>query len=103
MGDPKGFLKHGRAKVPKRPAAERLKDYRWVHGPMPEGELRKQASRCMDCGVPFCNTGCPVNNLIPDWNHLVYKENWKQAIERLHRTNNFPEFTGILPTSGTTP
>lgn len=96
MGDPKGLLKHGCAKVPKRPAAERLKDYRWVYGPMPEAELRVQASRCMDCGVPFCNTGCLVNNLIPDWNHLVDKDHWRQAIYRLHRTNNFPEFTGLL-------
>ena len=96
MGDIKGFLKHGRAKIPKRPVAERVQDYRWVYEPMPEKELRKQASRCMDCGVPFCNTGCPVNNLIPDWNHLVYKDHWKRAIDRLHKTNNFPEFTGIL-------
>ncbi len=96
MGDPKGFLKIGRKPVPKRPVAERLKDYRWVYEPMPEKELRGQASRCMDCGVPFCNVGCPVNNLIPDWNHLVYKDRWRQAIDRLHKTNNFPEFTGIL-------
>ncbi|QIN84586.1 glutamate synthase small subunit [Rubrobacter tropicus] len=96
MGDPKGFLKHRRGQIPKRPIAERVRDYRWVYEPMPEKELRDQASRCMDCGVPFCNTGCPVNNLIPDWNHFVYKDHWKQAIDRLHRTNNFPEFTGIL-------
>lgn len=96
MGDIKGFMKHGRAKIPKRPIAERVRDYRWSYEPMPEQELRKQASRCMDCGVPFCNTGCPVNNLIPDWNHLVYRNHWKQAIDRLHKTNNFPEFTGIL-------
>ncbi|MEJ7843221.1 MAG: glutamate synthase subunit beta [Rubrobacter sp.] len=96
MGDPKGFLKHRRGEIPKRPVAERVRDYRWVYEPMPEKELRDQASRCMDCGVPFCNPGCPVNNLIPDWNHLVYKDHWKQAIDRLHKTNNFPEFTGIL-------
>ena len=96
MGDPKGFLKIGRKPVPKRPVAERIRDYRHVYLPIPEDELRGQASRCMDCGVPFCNAGCPVNNLIPDWNDLVYRDRWKQAIERLHRTNNFPEFTGIL-------
>ncbi len=96
MGDPKGFLKIGRKPVPKRPVAERIKDYRWAYEPMPTQELKGQASRCMDCGVPFCNVGCPVNNLIPDWNHLVYKDRWKRAIDRLHLTNNFPEFTGIL-------
>jgi len=96
VGDIKGFLKHGRAKIPKRPVAERVQDYRWSYEPMPTEELQKQASRCMDCGVPFCSTGCPVNNLIPDWNDLVYRDHWKQAIDRLHKTNNFPEFTGIL-------
>ncbi|QYJ16575.1 Glutamate synthase [NADPH] small chain [Rubrobacter xylanophilus DSM 9941] len=96
MGDPKGFLKIGRKPVPKRPVSERVRDYRWVYEPMPEVELRQQASRCMDCGVPFCNTGCPVNNLIPDWNDLVYRDHWREAIDRLHATNNFPEFTGIL-------
>ncbi len=96
MGDPKGFLKIGRKPIPKRPVAERLKDYRHVYEPMPTEELRGQASRCMDCGVPFCNSGCPVNNLIPDWNDLVYRDHWRVAIDRLHATNNFPEFTGIL-------
>lgn len=96
MGDPKGFLKIGRKPIPKRPVAERLKDYRWTYEPMPTEELRGQASRCMDCGVPFCNVGCPVNNLIPDWNDLVYRDSWRRAIDRLHKTNNFPEFTGIL-------
>ena len=66
MGDTKGFMKHGRSQTPKRPIDERVRDYRWVYEPMPEQELRVQASHCMDCGVPFCNTGCPVNNLIPD-------------------------------------
>ncbi|MBX6763603.1 MAG: glutamate synthase subunit beta [Rubrobacteraceae bacterium] len=96
MGDPRGFLKIGRKPVPKRPVSERVRDYRWVYRPMPGDELREQASRCMDCGVPFCNAGCPVNNLIPDWNDLAYRDRWREAIERLHRTNNFPEFTGIL-------
>jgi len=96
MGDPKGFLKIGRKPTPKRDKVERLQDYRYVYEPMPDEEVREQASRCMDCGVPFCNTGCPLGNLIPDWNDLVYKDRWKSAIERLHATNNFPEFTGML-------
>jgi glutamate synthase (NADPH/NADH) small chain len=96
MGDPKGFLKIGRKPTPKRNVVERVQDYRYVYDPMPEDELKDQASRCMDCGVPFCNTGCPLGNLIPDWNDLVYKDHWKTAIDRLHKTNNFPEFTGML-------
>jgi glutamate synthase (NADPH/NADH) small chain len=96
VGDPKGFLKIGRKPPPKRPVEERLRDYRYVYEPMPTEELRDQASRCMDCGIPFCNTGCPVNNLIPDWNDLVYRDHWREAIDRLHATNNFPEFTGML-------
>jgi glutamate synthase (NADPH) small chain len=96
VGDPKGFLKIGRKPTPKRTVEERIQDYRYVYEPMPEEELRDQASRCMDCGVPFCNTGCPLGNLIPDWNDLVYRDHWRQAIDRLHQTNNFPEFTGML-------
>ena len=96
MGDPRGFLKIGRKPIPKRDKVERLQDYRYVYEPMPDDELKEQASRCMDCGVPFCNTGCPLGNLIPDWNDLVYRDRWKSAIERLHATNNFPEFTGML-------
>ena len=96
MGDPRGFLKIGRKPTPKRPKEERLNDYRYVYKGMPEDDLKDQAARCMDCGVPFCNVGCPLGNLIPDWNDLVYKEHWKQAIDRLHATNNFPEFTGTL-------
>jgi glutamate synthase (NADPH) small chain len=96
VGDPKGFLRVGRQPAPKRPVAERIRDYRHVYRPMPEAELRLQASRCMDCGVPFCTTGCPLGNLIPDWNDLVYSENWRNAMVRLHMTNNFPEFTGLL-------
>ena len=96
MGDPRGFLKIGRKPTPKRPVKERLHDYRYVYEPMPEDDLKDQAARCMDCGVPFCNVGCPLGNLIPDWNDLVYKDHWKQAIDRLHTTNNFPEFTGML-------
>jgi glutamate synthase (NADPH/NADH) small chain len=88
MGDVTGFLKHGRALPPRRPVPVRLKDWR--------EKLRDQASRCMDCGIPFCNNGCPLGNLIPDWNDLVYRDRWRDAIERLHATNNFPEFTGRL-------
>jgi glutamate synthase (NADPH/NADH) small chain len=96
VGDPRGFLDVSRAHIPKRPVAERLRDYRHVYQPLPLGELRLQASRCMDCGVPFCTMGCPLGNLIPDWNDLVYRDRWKAAIDRLQATNNFPEFTGLL-------
>ncbi len=96
MGDPKGFLKIGRKPTPKRTVEERIQDYRYVYKTWPAEEVREQAARCMDCGIPFCNTGCPVNNLIPDWNDLVYRDRWHEAIMRLHATNNFPEFTGML-------
>ncbi|MBV9455285.1 MAG: NAD(P)-binding protein, partial [Rubrobacter sp.] len=96
MGDPKGFLKIGRKPTPKRTIEERIQDYRYIYKPMAEDELKGQASRCMDCGIPFCNIGCPLGNLIPDWNDLVYKDHWREAIDRLHKTNNFPEFTGML-------
>ncbi|MGI9612318.1 MAG: glutamate synthase subunit beta [Acidimicrobiales bacterium] len=96
MGDPRGFLLHDR-KLPKhRPVPVRLKDWREVYEPFAESDLKDQASRCMDCGIPFCNNGCPLGNLIPDWNDLVYRDDWRQAIDRLHATNNFPEFTGRL-------
>ena len=77
-------------------STERVGDYRHVYYAYPAEELTRQASRCMDCGIPFCHQGCPLGNLIPDWNDLVYRDNWKAAIERLHQTNNFPEFTGLL-------
>jgi glutamate synthase (NADPH/NADH) small chain len=96
VGDPKGFLKIGRKPASKRPIEERVRDYRYIYEPWPEEELKGQASRCMDCGIPFCNTGCPLGNLIPDWNDLVYRDHWREAIDRLHATNNFPEFTGML-------
>jgi len=96
MGKPTGFLEFARAKAPARPVAERLGDYRHVYTAYPEGEVERQAARCMDCGVPFCHSACPLGNLIPDWNDLVYRDNWRAAIERLHQTNNFPEFTGLL-------
>ena len=85
-----------RGKQPYRPVAERLKDWKQVMSPWPDAPLKTQASRCMDCGIPFCHEGCPLGNLIPDWNDLVYRDQWLEAIERLHATNNFPEFTGTL-------
>jgi len=96
MGKPTGFIEHARSKPAARPIAERIGDYRHVYYAYPVDELQRQASRCMDCGIPFCHQGCPLGNLIPDWNDLVYRGNWKAAIERLHQTNNFPEFTGML-------
>ena len=96
MGDIQGFLKHGRELPARRPVPVRLKDWKEVYEPFPVDHLETQASRCMDCGIPFCNNGCPLGNLIPDWNDLVYRDRWKDAIERLHATNNFPEFTGRL-------
>src|SRR4051812_37424823 len=80
----------------RRPISERVHDYLEVYYPMPVERLRTQAARCMDCGIPFCHTGCPLGNLIPEWNDLVYRDQWLAAIERLHATNNFPEFTGRL-------
>ncbi|HZQ26486.1 MAG TPA: glutamate synthase subunit beta [Acidimicrobiales bacterium] len=96
MGDVSGFLKHGRQTPTRRPVPVRLRDWNEVYEPFPQDTLRAQASRCMDCGIPFCNNGCPLGNLIPDWNDLVYRDQWRTAIERLHATNNFPEFTGRL-------
>lgn len=96
MAKPTGFLEVGRAKQPYRPVGERLGDWRQVMAPWSEPLLKAQASRCMDCGIPFCHQGCPLGNLIPDWNDLVYRNHWREAIDRLHATNNFPEFTGTL-------
>ena len=96
MGDIQGFLKHQREVPARRPIDDRLGDWREVYLPIAEDTLKTQASRCMDCGIPFCNEGCPLGNLIPDWNDLVYRDHWQAAIERLHATNNFPEFTGRL-------
>ncbi|RPI49200.1 MAG: glutamate synthase subunit beta [Acidobacteria bacterium] len=96
MGKPTGFIEIHRKKHPTRPVAERLKDWNEVYLPYPQDELQKQGARCMDCGIPFCHQGCPLGNLIPDWNDLVYRNRWEPAIERLHATNNFPEFTGRL-------
>ena len=96
MADPRGFLVHGRELPTRRPVPVRLGDWREVYDNFPADKLRQQASRCMDCGIPFCNNGCPLGNLIPDWNDLVHRGHWRRAIERLHATNNFPEFTGRL-------
>ncbi|HMM78000.1 MAG TPA: glutamate synthase subunit beta [Gammaproteobacteria bacterium] len=91
-----GFLEFRREKTHYRPIEQRLRDWRQVMEPLPEKTLNEQAARCMDCGIPFCHQGCPLGNLIPDWNDLVYRERWADAIARLHATNNFPEFTGTL-------
>jgi glutamate synthase (NADPH/NADH) small chain len=96
VGKVTGFLEIKRKKWPTRPVEERLRDWKEVYLPFPEDELKKQAARCMDCGIPFCHQGCPLGNIIPDWNDLVYRDHWRDAIERLHATNNFPEFTGRL-------
>jgi len=100
MADPKGFLKEGREVAPRRPVEERVKDWNEVY-PGSAGKallpiISKQAGRCMDCGIPFCHQGCPLGNIIPEWNDLVWRDDWEGAIERLHATNNFPEFTGRL-------
>lgn len=96
MGDPTGFMKHERSTPTMRPVPVRILDWKEVYEPFDGEELNRQASRCMDCGIPFCNSGCPLGNLIPDWNDLVYRDDWREAAERLHATNNFPEFTGRL-------
>lgn len=91
-----GFMEYTRAKQPYRPVEVRLKDWNQVMAPWDLDPLKDQAARCMDCGIPFCHQGCPLGNLIPDWNDLVYRDQWQEAIQRLHATNNFPEFTGTL-------
>ncbi|MGH9057393.1 MAG: glutamate synthase subunit beta [Acidimicrobiales bacterium] len=96
MGKTTGFMEFGREVPARRPVPVRLRDWKEVYAPFPREHLQTQASRCMDCGIPFCSDGCPLGNLIPDWNDLVYRDQWHAAIERLHATNNFPEFTGRL-------
>jgi glutamate synthase (NADPH) small chain len=96
MGKPTGFLEYARRDRSYAPVADRLKHYREFMRPLPEDELRRQAGRCMDCGTPFCHHGCPVNNIIPDWNELTYEGSPRLALEVLHRTNNFPDFTGRI-------
>ena len=94
MGKITGFMEIDRLDRPYTPVAERVRFYKEFVRPLPEEEMSRQGARCMDCGIPFCQTGCPVNNIIPDWNDLVYRGNWRSALEVLHSTNNFPEFTG---------
>ena len=94
MGDVRGFLKYKRDHFHKAPVAERLKHFRELLEILPPEDLQQQGARCMDCGVPFCHTGCPLGNIIPDFNDLVYRGQWREALSRLHATNNFPEFTG---------
>ena len=96
MGETTGFLQWERETPQYRPVPVRLKDWREVYEEFPVEKVQTQAGRCMDCGIPFCNNGCPLGNLIPDWNDLVYRDHWRDAIDRLHATNNFPEFTGRL-------
>ncbi len=96
MGKVTGFLELGRKTPQRRAAKERIEDYLEIYADPPEESIKAQASRCMDCGVPFCNSGCPLGNIIPDWNDLVYRGKWREALDRLHRTNNFPEFTGRI-------
>ena len=94
MGKPDGFLEFGREVATRRPPAERIHDYFEIYNPFAVEKIRDQGARCMDCGVPFCHTGCPLTNIIPDWNDMVFRGAWKEAIRVLHSTNNFPEFTG---------
>jgi glutamate synthase (NADPH/NADH) small chain len=96
LGKATGFLERTRETPAPRPIAERITDYREVYEPFPDARVATQASRCMDCGVPFCHSGCPLNNVIPHWNHLAYRGRWREALRVLHATNNFPEFTGYL-------
>jgi glutamate synthase (NADPH/NADH) small chain len=96
VGEATGFLKWQREQPTRRPVPVRLRDWKEVYEDFPVEKVQTQAGRCMDCGIPFCNNGCPLGNLIPDWNDLVYRDHWREAIDRLHATNNFPEFTGRL-------
>src|SRR5207237_2252368 len=96
MGKITGFMEIERRDRAYAPVAERVKVYREFVRPLAEAEMGQQGARCMDCGIPFCDTGCPVNNIIPDWNDLVYRGRWKEAVRQLHATNNFPEFTGRI-------
>src|ERR1700757_4514696 len=96
MGKVTGFLEHTRELPLRRPVTERINDWFEIYIDYGDEKVRTQGARCMDCGVPFCHNGCPLNNLIPDWNDLVYRDRWQEAIRQLHRTNNFPDFTGRL-------
>ena len=96
MGKPTGFMEYGRHLPRRRPVSVRLRDWKEVYEPFAEDATKEQGARCMDCGIPFCHDGCPLGNLIPEWNDLVYRDDWPEAMERLHATDNFPEFTGRL-------
>jgi len=96
MGKVTGFLEYGREDTPYRPKEERLSDWKEVQQDPPVEAVHRQAARCMDCGIPFCNNGCPLGNIIPDWNDLAYRDKWEDAMVRLHSTNNFPDFTGLV-------
>src|ERR1043166_3764999 len=96
MGKVTGFMEYTRELPQRRPPELRIKDWLEIYHPFPEDKVRTQGARCMDCGVPFCHTGCPLTNLIPDWNDLVYRGRWREAVRQLHATNNFPEFTGRI-------
>jgi len=96
MGKATGFLEFDRLSEQNIPPHERVKNYKEFVLHLTDEEAKVQGARCMDCGIPFCNNGCPVNNIIPDWNDLVYRQNWEEAIKVLHSTNNFPEFTGRI-------
>jgi glutamate synthase (NADPH/NADH) small chain len=96
MGELRGFMTRRRIGEPERDPGERVRDYSEIFLPLPQARAREQGARCMDCGVPFCHEGCPLGNLIPDWNDLVFRDRWREAIDQLHLTNNFPEFTGLI-------
>src|SRR5256884_7416542 len=96
MGKITGFLEFEREKVHKEPVEQRLTHWREFEERTPDEVLKRQGARCMDCGIPFCHKGCALGNIIPDWNDLIYRGRWKEAIQRLHSTNNFPEFTGRI-------
>ena len=96
MGKITGFLEHTRELPQRRAVSERVNDWFEVYQDFPDEKVQTQGARCMDCGVPFCHNGCPLNNVIPDWNDLVYRDHWREAIRALHATNNFPEFTGRI-------
>ena len=97
MGKTTGFMEYSREDAPKRPVAERVRDSREIEQLLPRDRLQRQAGRCMDCGVPYCHTfGCPLHNRIPDWNDLVWRGQWRRALDLLHATNNLPEITGRI-------
>src|SRR5664279_2928226 len=96
MGKVNGFMQYTRELPQRRSPLERVNDWFEIYQDFPQEKLQTQAARCMDCGIPFCHNGCPVNNLIPDWNELVRRDRWRDALDMLHSTNNFPEFTGRI-------